>query len=636
MSRWFLGLNPEQASVVAHERGPIAVLAGAGSGKTKTLVARIGRLIELGVDPSRILCVTFSKKAADEMNGRISAAGIRGARVGTWHSLCWQILRDDRTRYADWQIDQKDKHRLLVKQAMGYKHVDWSDGDLGAVRRFIGWCKANLWGPESEEARAEARSRFRDGAAKALDVYRVSEVLVEEAGLLTFDDMLVRVHEHLQDETSRRRWSGRWLHVMQDEAQDANAAQVAIADLLARDHRNYMVVGDPAQSIYGFRGSSPDYLTAFAQTWGARVVCMNRNYRCGSDIVQAANGAIRKADVRLPEDLRPELPITGTVRLVGAADLDDEAGELAAHVEAHVGDGGQYADFCVLFRTNAQSRAVEEALLSRKIPYVVIGGCIFYERKEVRDLLAYLRVAAGRDEDGEELRRCINAPFRYLGPKFVERVLDMARARAGAWTTIVRSAATQAGIQRRQLESANEWCDMILAAERGIQNGEKPAGVLRDIVRATRYIEWLERDQGEESIEDSHAANVRELIRVAERFATVAELLDFIDAQTEAAVRQRRADEQVDQVLLMSIHRSKGLEWPRVWVVGCNDGILPHAHGDPQEERRIFYVAITRAKEELTLSYVGRLATKGGVRRVDPSPFLRDAGVLDAEPEAAE
>lgn len=417
MSRWFAGLNPEQASVVAHERGPIAVLAGAGSGKTKTLVARIGRLIETGVDARRILAVTFSKKAADDMNAKIAEKGVRGARVGTWHSLCYQILRDDRTRYAEWQIDQKDRHKTIVKQAMGYKHVDWKDGDLGEVRRFLGWCKANLWGAESEEAREEARRRFPSAAPLALDVYRVVETLLEEAGLLTFDDMLVRAHEHLQDEPTRRRWAGRWLHVMQDEAQDANAAQVALADMLARDHRNYMIVGDPAQSIYGFRGSSPEYLTAFAEKWGARVVCMNRNYRCGADIVQAANGAIRPAAVRLPEDLRPELPIRGAVRLVGAADLDDEAQELAAHVEAHVEDRGAFADFCALFRTNAQSRAIEEALLSRKIPYVVIGGCIFYERKEVRDLLAYLRVAAGRDEDGEELRRCINAPFRYLGDR---------------------------------------------------------------------------------------------------------------------------------------------------------------------------------------------------------------------------
>lgn len=631
-STWFRGMNPEQASVVAHERGPLVVLAGAGSGKTKALVARIGRLIEMGANPKRILAVTFSAKAAGEMNDRLRKEGVRTARVGTWHSLCWQILREDETRYARWEVDQRDRHKTLVKEAMGYKHVDWKQGDLGDVRRFLTMCKANLWGPESTGAEEEARRRFGPiNASMAMKVYRASEMLLDEAGLLTFDDMLVRVYEHLQDEGNRARWAARWDYVLQDEAQDANEAQTAIAELLARDHRNYMIVGDPAQAIYGFRGSSPEYLTAFADQWKARTVCMHRNYRCGERIVRTANDVLRKAAVRLPADLRAELGVRGDVRVVPAGNLDDEALELAAHVASYADEGGRFGDFCVLFRTNAQSRALEEALLARKIPYTVIGGAIFYERKEVRDLLAYLRLAAGRDESGDAIRRCINAPFRYLGPRFVDRVLEMARARRGAWTAIVRSAASQAGIQRRQLESATEWCELIEEVERAIARGNNPADVLAEIVRATRYLEWLERDQGEDSIEDSHAANVRELMRVAQRFATVAELLDFIDENIAAAERQRRSNENVDQVLLMSVHRSKGLEWPRVWVVGCNRGIMPHGKGDPEEERRIFYVAVTRAREELTLSYVGQIATRQGVRSVAPSRFLVDAGLVHAD-----
>jgi DNA helicase II / ATP-dependent DNA helicase PcrA len=633
-SRWLDGLNPEQAAVVGHTHGPICVLAGAGSGKTKALVARIGRLIDDGAGPRRILAVTFSKKAADEMNERIIKQRIRGARVGTWHSLCWQILRDDETIYASWQIDQRDRHKAILKEAMGYKHVDWKEGDLGEVRRFIAWCKANLWGPKSENAQEEAAKRFGSSARRAVDVYKVSEMLVADAGLLTFDDMLMRVWEHLLFEKNRARWAASWDHLLQDEGQDANRAQVVIAEMLARDHRNYMIVGDMAQSIYGFRGSSPDYLRDFADEWQAPVVCMNRNYRSGSAIVGVANDSIRRATVRLPSDLHPERTIAGDVRIVGATDLDDEAQELAAHVEAHAAEAeAKLADFCVLFRTNAQSRAIEEALLGRKIPYVVIGGCIFYERKEVRDLLAYLRLAAERDPDGDAVRRCINAPFRYLGPKFVDRMLELARGRKASWATVVRYAASHAGIQRRQQESAEEWCDIIEAAQTAIAREERPAAVLSEIVRKTRYVEWLERDQGEESIEDSHAANVRELVRVAERFKSVGELLDFIDKNIAAAQRQRRGQDGGDQLLLMSVHRAKGLEWPRVWVVGCNDGILPHAKGDPEEERRIFYVAVTRAKDELTLSYVGKLASRRGVLDVEPSRFLRDAHLID-EPGA--
>jgi superfamily I DNA/RNA helicase len=894
--RWLDGMNPEQRAVITHDGGPAVVLAGAGAGKTETLARRVAWLVDGGVSPARIALVTFGVRAAKEIGERIERLGVPGVEAFTWHGLAFHILRQDRADCASWTVDEKDEHRGLVKQAMGYRHENWPEGDLGEVVRFIAVCKANLAGPDSARAAELAQERFDGEAARAVAVYAVTEQLVEERKLLTFDDMLVRAHEHLSKEENRRRWGARWRHLLQDEAADASFAQVVLAEQLARDHRNYMVVGDPSQchppgvlvstaagavpvealrdgdtvlgwrrnstltpprrvqvgarryagpmltvhaaghsvrvtpnhgfitrwsdrgrtpcvtyvfwcakvgfrvgasrmfgarrkhlffraadlvtaerawvltvhdtlaeaksaraeiaarfllptvnrrggvlarkgaakgdvhsraiaclaafgrhfelplypppdvpdqrapsplfpvhaanlipglmgvpvvtqpvrwspveridtapyegpvhsleveknhayiangigvlnSIYGFRGSSPEYLTEFAEAWGAKVYCLHRNYRSGRAVVAAANEVLRPAAVKLPVDLVAERPLDGTVRVVRAASPEDEAEELGAHVAEHVAGGGRYADVAVLFRTNAQSRAVEEALLARKIPYRVLGGLIFYERKEVKDLLAYLRVAAGRDESGDALRRCINAPFRYLGAKFYEKVRE---AKARGWVDRVRLAGHVEGLRWRQKRSATEWADLVEELGRRIQRGVRPHLLLEEIVQATAFLQWVERDQGAQSVEASPAANVRELLRLAARFPITAELLDFVDETVRAARRQQDDEEKTDEVLLMSVHRAKGLEWPRVWVIGCNEELMPHAKGEPEEERRIFYVASTRARDELVLSHVAELPTKRGRGPATPSRFLRDAGLIAAqgdEPGGAE
>lgn len=625
-SYWLKGLNPEQAEVVSHDAGPLAVFAGAGSGKTKALVHRIGRLIQAGTPPDRILAVTFSTKAADEMLVRLKGLGITSARVGTWHSLAWQILREDRTPYASWNVDDSDRHRILVKQAMGYKHINWVDGDVSKVVQFIGVAKANLWYPTSQGARDMARLRFQAFAPLALDAFKISEALVQEERLLTFDDMLLRVFEHLSVEQNRALWAARWSYVLQDEVQDANEAQVEIAWLLAHGHRNYMIVGDPAQSIFSFRGSSPHYLSDFVDRWGAKLITMHRNYRSCTSIVDIANNAIRPAEMRLPVDLEAVRQEPGKVNLVAADGLDDEAERFASRVAEGAAEGTPYSSFTGLYRTNAQSRALEEAFMARKIPYAIVGGTVFYGRKEVKDLLAYLRVAAGTDLDGDAVRRCINAPFRFLGTRFVERVMELAGDDVTVrWTDIVREAASFSGIQRRQVDSAWNWAYMIEKITESLDT-VGPTQILNDIVTGTKYIEWLEKEEGEETIESSHAANVKELIRVAGRFKTVTEFLTFVDEQTEKG-RQEGYGKK-DRVLLMSVHRAKGLEWPHVWVVGCNEKVLPHAKGNIDEERRIFYVAVTRARDELTLSYVASLVTRSGESEVKPSRFLKDVGLL--------
>jgi DNA helicase-2/ATP-dependent DNA helicase PcrA len=378
-------------------------------------------------------------------------------------------------------------------------------------------------------------------------------------------------------------------------------------------------------SIYGFRGSSPEYLTEFAEAWKARVYCMNRNYRSGRAVVSLANTIIRPAEVRLPIDLVAERPLDGVVRVRAAATLDDEAEEVANDIAAFVAGGGRYGAAAVLSRTNAQSRAVEDVFVRRGIPYVVLGGCAFYERREVRDLLAYLRLAGGHDLRSDTLRQCLNSPFRFLPAALADRLRE---ASGHTWAERATEAASGAGLKPRQAEAVAEWSAVMDGLARAIGCGARPAELLNDLIGRVRYIEHLERDQGRESIEASPGANVRELVRVAERFDTVDTLLDFVNETLRAVEQARKDADAQDRVLIMSVHRSKGLEWERVWVIGCNEDILPHQRGDLEEERRLLYVASTRARDELTLSHVAAISTRAGTRSGEPSRFLIEAGLV--------
>lgn len=630
---WERDMNPEQLQAIRHHEGPVAVLAQAGSGKTRALVHRIARMVAQGTNAESILAVTFSRKAADEMNERLHALGVYDARVGTWHSLCLQILKEDETEWATWTIDEKNVHKRIVKEVIGYKHLNWTNADLGKVMRFIGLSKANLFAPGSVEAFDLAKKHFGAAFKLAADAYEISQNILEERGLLTFDDMLVFLHRHLSVEANRGKWAAKWNFLLQDEAQDANPAQCAIAMLLAKDHRNYMVVGDIAQSIYGFRGSKPTILASFKEEWDATIIEMNRNYRSGRAIVKVANDIIRPATLRMPSDMIPERDFEGTVEVRESINLDGEATEFVTWIEERLARGAKFGDITCLFRTNAQSRALEEALLTKKFPYVVVGGTSFYERKEVKDLLAYLRVAVTGDL--ESVRRCINTPFRFLGAAFVDRVVEAASEnefRGLGWSEVIVGVANQAGIQSRQRASASEWANIVDATKLRIKAGDRPGSILADIVTQTQYIKFLEKDEGEESIDSSHSANVREMIRVAERFTTTAELLEFISKNLKAAKKQRD-DKQAggERVLLMSIHRSKGLEWPHLFVSGMIESVLPHIKGDPEEERRLAYVAATRARDTLVLSYILEIATRAGVKDATPSRFLKDAGLLKPE-----
>lgn len=640
------GLNPEQIAVVKHHNGPLLTGAVAGAGKTASLVRRIAYLVtEHGVDPSRILAMTFSSKAAKEMTQRLGPLLMDpAARVGTFHSLAWELVRKEEPHIQHWTLDERERYRVCVKDALGYKGMDWKGADLTVVLSFIGRCKARCALPGSVEAQVEAQA-FYDHAPCGqrtvmllVEAYARAEQYRIERQLLTFDDMLLEAWRILStDEHARCRWAARWDYVLQDEAQDENLVQREIASMLARDHRNYMVVGDPAQSIYAFRGSDPSGLLAFEKQWGATKVLMHRNYRSGDAIIRAANGILgaMKEDTHLGMQITPSRGFEGVVRGHVYDTMDEEAGGIVGAMLAKHADGDRWKNNVVLYRTNAQSRALEEALLSERIPYVVIGGTNFYERREVKDLIAYVRLAA-RAGGADDVRRCINTPFRFLGREFVHGLMDLVdgMTRNGGltpdWTSIVRAYLGRSGLQARQRASADQWCSLIDSCARAIAKGgvESHTGVMiQNILDETQYIPWLTRDEGSESTENNRVSNVRELVRVAEKFSNVTDFLDYVNEQI-ALSKRAKIEGGDDRVTLMSIHRSKGLEWPTVYVIGMNEGILPHGRCDDEnEERRLAYVAVTRARDELVVSCVREIMIGSKMTPIKPSRFLVEGGI---------
>lgn len=654
------GLNPEQLEIVTHHLGAVRCGAVPGAGKTHSLVTRICYLhLKHDVDGNRILAFTFTRKGADEMNERIQRLipGFLG-RVSTLHSLCKYILRNEMEGFTNLEVDEKGRYSSVVKDAIGWKGMKWEHADLSVILQFIGLCKARCALVGSAEAMAiakELHARAPSGQRNPgllCEAYSRAEALRKERQLITFDDMLILVWKMFtEDESMRTRWAARWDFVLQDEGQDANLVQRRIANMLARDHGNYQIVGDPAQSIFAFRGSSADSLLEFEQEWkGGKSISMHRNYRCGQKIVAVANKLLDAMDPKthLGIKITAERELEGAVEVSAFQNADEESAGVVAQMQALHDDGVSWKDMVALYRVNSQSRGLEEQLISARIPYVVIGGTNFYNRMEVKTLLAYLRIAAGRG-DFDDVRRCLNAPLRYLGKAFMDRVeqaADRHDDRDGPlnWAHLVQNVAEeQRGLNQNQRINAIEWAELINSMAQDIQRGRatvseenpygldapKPARLLEDLMTDIQYVKHLTRDEGTETPENSRVSNVRELVRASERFHTVDMLLDYVEETLAKAEQAARDNTQPDRVTLMTGHRSKGLEYRCVWVVGCNEEVLPHGKSDNMdEERRLAFVMFTRAKDRLQISHIGEAAVGNRVKKLSPSRFLVEAGLL--------
>jgi len=649
MSELIEGLNDRQQEVVYHDQGPILVGAGAGSGKTQVLIRRVGYLvIERDVDPTRILAVTFSKSGAEEMQERLdSLIGESGARIGTFHSLAYEIIKHENSEYRTWIVDDKNRYRVCIKEAVGYKGIKWNNADVNILERFIEICKAYGARPGSAKALEIARSFAKKKPSlstipvKMIMAYDEAEGIRESKRLICFDDMLLEAVELLTNKLICKHWANKYDYILQDEAQDQNWCQFQIGELLAKEHRNYMLVGDPCQTIYSFRGVEVKRFFELRDRWNAKFISMNRNYRSGQSIISSANSLLRNMDPKIAlSEMVCERSVDSEVSVVSYATLDEEGNGIANQIKQLLSDGEQPKNIAVLYRTNAQSRAPEESLISAGVPYQVIGSINFYERKEVKHLLSYLRLAALRGSF-QDVAGSINSPFRFLGKKFLERVEKASSKgkKIADWPGLVQDVCKQAGLQYRQKQSAEEWIDLVreMTARAIINQTEectpedleeaKPASILSDIVRETKYKEWLKQEEGDETPDNSRVSNVMEMIRAASRFDTVDALLDYVDMTLEASKTSSKNGGGPNKVTLCSIHRSKGLEWANVFIAGVCEKILPHGRcEDIEEERRIFYVGITRAQERLAISAVRKIAVGGDMIEVEPSRFIKEIG----------
>ena len=621
-----LSLNPEQRLAVEHMRGPLLVLAGAGSGKTRVLTMRVAHLIrEHGVPPDRILAMTFTNKAAGEMRERIRTLlghDPVGAWIGTFHSIGARILRRHAEHFGrspNYTILDADDNLREVKRIMHAREVDTKSCSPEAVRKVMSDAKNELVSPSG--FRRARRGRFTVVHRTVADIYPAYERSLERQDAFDFDDLLMKPVELFErDHDALGLYQRRFEFLLVDEYQDTNRAQFCFLKLIAEVHRNLMVVGDDDQSIYGWRGADIRNILDFEKAYPkTRVVRLEENYRSTPTILRAANAAIRLNRDRKEKTLRTSRPDGRPIEIREFGTETWEAGWVAGRVEGLVGGGEvrRYRDFAVLYRTNAQSRVLEDALRGLGIPYQIAGGLRFYERREIKQVLAYLRLLSNPKDDGA-FRRAVNYPRRGVGARTLERLGRHAEGESLALLEAAARTGPADGIPATGARGLGRFTDLVrLFSERARQTGVGP--LIRELVDELNLLALL-RSEGPEG--EDRANNVNELISGATQFDdrdqggggrgfTAAKGLTGLDRFLQQAAlfsELDRHDPDADLVTLMTVHNAKGLEFPCVFITGLEDGLFPLSHSlDDQsaleEERRLFYVGITRAGERLLLSW---------------------------------
>jgi DNA helicase-2/ATP-dependent DNA helicase PcrA len=629
------GLNAAQHEATVHVRGPLLVLAGAGSGKTRVLTTRIARLIQVeGVDPRRILAVTFTNKAAGEMRDRIArllGEEPRGMWVGTFHAIGARMLRADAAlvaRTPAFTIYDQDDTSALLKRVMERHDVSPKQYAPRAVQAAISDAKNALVSPEEYERLA------MDPFTRAVaPVYRGMVHALQLANATDFDDLLVLPVRMLQQHAAvRARYAARFEYILVDEYQDTNRAQYELVKLLGGEHRNVCVVGDDDQSIYGWRGADIRNILDFNKDFeGATVVRLEENYRSAPPILALANAVIAENTERMGKTLRATRAGGESVTAVRALDERDEADFVVTELLARRGAPGtslQLRDAAVLYRTNAQSRALEEALRRHGVPYRLVGAVRFYDRREVRDLMAYLKLIANPADD-EAFRRAIAAPRRGVGDTTVEQLAGAAAQRGIPMLQAAALPEVASAFRPAARAALRQFVELIA----GLRERAADAAVdelLRELVEAIAYGDYL-RAEGPESVD--RLENVRELITgaaevVADDLGEVG--LRPLDHFLQRAMLVADVDSlsgDADAVTLMTLHNAKGLEFPLVFITGLEDGLFPlaKAYDQPsllEEERRLFYVGITRAEQKLYLTHADERRRNGELLGTRPSGFL--------------
>ncbi len=626
------GLNEPQREAVTYGEGPLLILAGAGSGKTRVLTHRIAYLVATGaVQPSEILAITFTNKAAAEMRGRaelLVGRRVRAMWVMTFHSACARMLRAhaDKLGYTrQFTIYDQADSRRLIKRCMEENGVDPKRFTPSAIHNQISDAKNRL---RDAEAYAQLVGSFFERTVA--DVYGSYERELHRMNAMDFDDLLVRAVNVLElFPEVRATYQEAFRQILVDEYQDTNQVQYRWLQLLAGERRNLTVVGDPDQSIYGFRGADIHNILSFEEQFAdAKVVKLEQNYRSTQTILDAANAVIANNRGRKEKDLWTDLGAGDPIKI---RELDDEHAEarfVAGEIERLVDGGASRSEIAVFYRTNAQSRVLEDTLVRADIGYQVIGGTRFYERAEIKDAIAYL-TALVNPQDAGAFTRVVNSPRRGIGATSVARVLAYANTLgAGIWE-VAADPASIPGLGAAAVKAIGRFMGTMAALRERAESNMPVAQLLSGVLEQTGYLDGLRAERTIEA--QGRIENLDELVNVAAEYDSSdvqqPSLADFLQQVSLVADADTRVDDS-GLITLMTLHNAKGLEYPIVFMIGCEDGIFPHSRaleeGELEEERRLCYVGITRAQRDLYMTCARQRTVFGAHGYAIPSRFLAE------------
>ena len=636
-------LNEQQREAVLHKDGPIMIVAGAGSGKTKVLTTRIAHLLAQGVDAFNILALTFTNKAAKEMKERVEKilgnGEARNLYIGTFHSVFARILRGEAHHLVytrDFNIYDTDDAKSVLKTVINEANLDDKLYKPNVVYNRISSAKNSLVGPEEyANDYALQQEDMRSNRPAIAQIYTAYAARCMKNGAMDFDDLLVNMYKLLKNfPESLHKFQHKFKYIMIDEYQDTNAAQYEIIKLLGAAHENVCVVGDDAQSIYSFRGATIENILQFQKDYDdVKVVKLEQNYRSTQSILNVANEVIRNNKGQIPKNLWTDNAPGEKIRLVRLM-TDNEEGKFVADTiqEQRLRNHYNNRDFAILYRTNAQSRAFEESLRRMAIPYTMYGGVSFYQRKEIKDFVAYLRVIVNpRDE--EALKRIINYPTRGIGKTSIDRaVLAANEQNIYLWEVLERAA--EFGYKAGTLEAIDNFVLMIRSFTSMLTN-KNAYDVAQHVGKQTNLVKELFSDKTTEGL--ARYENLQELLNSIKEFTEMPDEDGVLESETKSLGNYLQqitlltdADEKdpnADTVKLMSIHAAKGLEFVCVFAAGLEEMLFPNAMSintreELEEERRLFYVVITRAKEKLWITYANTRYRFGNLVQNEPSRFI--------------
>lgn len=636
------GLNQDQKRAVESTQGPLLIVAGAGSGKTRVLTHRVAWLLsEKKVHPWNILAITFTNKAAREMKERIHrlvGSEAEDIWISTFHSMCVRILRRDIDRIGfnrNFTILDSSDQLTVMKQILKEKNLDPKQFPPRGMLNRISNAKNQLW--SAQDLKEQSRNYTDDIAAQVYEAYQ-DKLRTNQS--LDFDDLLletVRLFQQVPQVLDYYKKKFQYIHV--DEYQDTNHVQYVLVQMLADHHRNLCVVGDSDQSIYRFRGADITNILHFERDYpDAQVIKLEKNYRSTKTILNAANEVISHNSERKPKKLWTENEQGEQVQLFEAENEHDEAYYVADTIRKEKQDGGKYSDFSILYRTNAQSRVMEEVLVKSNIPYRMIGGLKFYDRKEIKDLLAYLRLVVNPDDD-LSLRRVINVPKRGIGAATLDKIARFADSQEISMFRALLEV-EEIGLSQRFIQSLVGFAQMI--KELNAMMDYLSAGEITEtVLDRSGYREELKKEDTVEAA--SRLENIDEFLSVTQEFESKNEDKSLVAFLTELALisdvdsLEEESDGEEDSVTLMTLHSAKGLEFPQVFLIGMEDGLFPHSRtlDDPEEleeERRLAYVGITRAQKKLYLTRAKNRMLYGRTNAHPPSVFLKEIPAELVEP----